>query len=234
MPNLVLTSEMEKYLSNEEIKQSKSSGNFITFERLKQISKDQNIPLKTLLKHSSIYYPPIKIIRSPEILKTIEREQVIFENRHYQRMVSNVRFKPPDIRPYTSFKGQISTGLDFIVTMFTFAVFFYFILQTFFSFEYRLVSAALGLIFGLLMESILFIIRAGAYNRVEEEEQQMIREMKEKSRLFEDVPKFSLTEASKKKIQELEASQKLKQRKNKQQQEQPSTLIVNEDTKGGK
>lgn len=126
--------------------------------------------LHELLNGSNVIIPKKVVPVNKEYEKLLAKRRKEQEQREYKKMVSNVSKEPEERAPFKTFKGQMATGVDLVVTMFTFFVLFYFITYSM-NESWRLVAGTVGATLGLFMETILFIIRAESYEKVDQQKQ---------------------------------------------------------------
>jgi hypothetical protein len=155
------------------------------------LKQRENIYLHELLQGSSIYTQKKIVKPNVEFERLLAKRRAEDEERKYRLSVSNVSKPPAEKSPFKTFKGQFATGLDLIVTMFTFFCLFYYSTYNMVDDNWRLIAGGFGATCGLLMETILFIIRAEAYDRVD-------------ATKVEEKPEFKLTDGSRKMLEKLQ------------------------------
>ena len=146
---------------------------YVTFEVLKRVVEYLNEKDNKTLLHELVKSTKMKLNKptkpsskkDPEWLKltaSLRKQQADYE---YSKLVSNVALRPKEEREAVhSFKGQLSVGLDLIVTMFTLFVLFYYASQYMFTGEnkkqYQMLMGLTGLILGMLIDVTLVIVRS--------------------------------------------------------------------------
>lgn len=169
----LIEEKLEEAISNskgeEKEKLSKTKDHkYIDLPTLQILVKNckKKVFLHQLLNNSHIIIPKKVVPVNKEYEILLAKRKFEQEQREYKKMVSNVSKEQVDRTPFKSFRGQMATGLDLVVTMFTFFVLFYFI-TSYMNESYRLVAGIFGATFGLIMETVLFMIRANAYEQAE-------------------------------------------------------------------
>ncbi|KAF0976073.1 hypothetical protein FDP41_004749 [Naegleria fowleri] len=103
--------------------------------------------------------------KNPEWVKLTEQLRKKQGDYEYSKMVRNVVNAPAHEREaLNSYKGQLSVGLDLIITMATLFIVFYTASQYMFTGEnkkqYQILMGLIGLILGLLIDAVLVIVRS--------------------------------------------------------------------------
>ncbi|KAG2381453.1 hypothetical protein C9374_006442 [Naegleria lovaniensis] len=102
--------------------------------------------------------------KNPEWVKLTEQLRKKQGDYEYSKLVRNVVNAPAHEREaLNSYKGQLSVGLDLVITMATLFVVFYTASQYMFTGEnkkqYQILMGLIGLILGLLIDAVLVIVR---------------------------------------------------------------------------
>eukprot|EP01080_Neovahlkampfia_damariscottae_P000552 gene552-8064_t len=160
--------------------------------------KEKKITIYETIQGTEYYFEkPKPIVKSPEYLKKYERNKKIEEQQKYGQIMEKVTKPKIERKPYDTFKGQAATGLDLVVTVATFFLVFYFGSQ-YMAYKQlpRILFGALGAVLALILESILFMIRANKYDKMETKH-------KEKEENVKDIDLVVMSEEMKKQIEKL-------------------------------
>ncbi|XP_038876067.1 uncharacterized protein LOC120068388 [Benincasa hispida] len=158
-------------------------------DELRQIASDlasqQNIPYKPLraiwfAKESSARPDLLRLLagsefvltspkpreKSEELKARLKKLADVAERKAYQELVKDIAPKKPIEEPFSSYKDQLGFGLHVVLIMFTGYLVGYALFRALFRHD-PIMSAAggiLGLVFGMLVETLLFIIRSSNYD----------------------------------------------------------------------
>ncbi|BBN17955.1 hypothetical protein MPTK1_7g18290 [Marchantia polymorpha subsp. ruderalis] len=147
------------------IKYEKESA--VPYEILRQAfaqrALDDLQPIHEVLVGSSfVLESPKPREKSEELKARLQKLQELADNKAYEKLVSDVTKKSnyePEV--FSSYKEQLGFGLHVVVTMFTGFAFGYSVFRSQFRDNPVIHAAggALGLIIGMLLETLLFIVR---------------------------------------------------------------------------
>ncbi|KAG8475700.1 hypothetical protein CXB51_032413 [Gossypium anomalum] len=98
--------------------------------------------------------------KSEELKERLRKLKELAERKEYQELVKDITPKKDLNEPFSTYKDQISFGLQVALTMFTGYLVGYFAFRALFNHNPIMNSAGgiLGLVFGMLLETFLFII----------------------------------------------------------------------------
>ncbi|XP_022737092.1 uncharacterized protein LOC111289981 [Durio zibethinus] len=99
--------------------------------------------------------------KSEELKERLRKLQEISERKEYQELVKDITPEKDFNEPFSTYKDQIGFGLHVALTMFTGYLVGYFAFRALFNHSPIMNAAGgiLGLVFGMLLETLLFIIR---------------------------------------------------------------------------
>ncbi|XP_015896872.3 uncharacterized protein LOC107430544 [Ziziphus jujuba] len=102
--------------------------------------------------------------KSEELKARLSKLVDMVERREYQELVKDITPKKNDSEPFSTYREQLGLGLQVALAMFTGYLAGYYAFRALFGPNVALNAAGgiLGLIGGLLVESLLFIIRASS------------------------------------------------------------------------
>ncbi|KAL3679594.1 hypothetical protein R1sor_022550 [Riccia sorocarpa] len=134
---------------------------------------DYATPIYELLAGSTfVLGKPKPREKSEELKARLQKLQEALEQKAYDELVKDVITKSSDSDPemFSTFKEQLGLGLHVVVTMFTGFAFGYYIFRSQFRDNPAAQAAggAFGLIVGLLLETLLFIVRDAQKTKYEE------------------------------------------------------------------
>ncbi|TVU31532.1 hypothetical protein EJB05_23219, partial [Eragrostis curvula] len=130
-------------------------------------SADARPPLRLLLQGTEFVLPsPKPREKSAELKARLEKLREMQERREYAELVKDVvpPSKDDSPEPFSSYKDQIGFGLHVVLIMFTGYLVGFYAFRALFSNSPVLNAAGgiLGLIGGMLVETVLFIIRSSS------------------------------------------------------------------------
>ncbi|CAI9090867.1 OLC1v1025738C1 [Oldenlandia corymbosa var. corymbosa] len=138
----------------------------VSYRSLKSIwiQSDNNTrpDLLNLLAGSNfIFTSPVPREKSEELKARLTKLAVVAEKKEYAELVKDITPKKPVEEPFSSYKDQLGFGLHVVVTMFTGYLVGYAAFRALFSHNVAMSAAGgiLGLVVGMLVETLLFIIR---------------------------------------------------------------------------
>lgn len=104
--------------------------------------------------------------KSEELKERLRKLKELAERKEYQELVKDITPKKDLNEPFSTYKDQIGFGLHVALTMFTGYLVGYFAFRALFNHSPIMNSAGgiLGLVFGMLLETFLFIIRTSEPN----------------------------------------------------------------------
>lgn len=122
-------------------------------------------PLRQLLQGAQfVLSSPKPREKSDELKARLEKFREMQERREYAELVKDVAPKEDNTEPFSSYKDQLGFGLHVVVIMFTGYLVGFAVFRALFS-NSPVMNAAggiLGVVGGMLMETVLFIIRASS------------------------------------------------------------------------
>ncbi|KNA13713.1 hypothetical protein SOVF_113840 [Spinacia oleracea] len=149
---------------------SLSSQSSIPYQSLRSIwaSSDSTTrpSLSLLLRGSSfLFTSPEPREKSEELKARLRKLEELAERKAYAELVKDITPKKPN-EPFSSYKDQLGFGLHVVVIMFTGFLFGYFAFNALFDHNPVMSTAGgiLGLVFGMLVETLLFIIRTNDFS----------------------------------------------------------------------
>ncbi|KAJ3681693.1 hypothetical protein LUZ60_014266 [Juncus effusus] len=119
--------------------------------------------LKSLLRGSDfVFSSPEPRHKSEELKARLRKLAEMQEQREYAELVKDVAPKKDEYEPFSSYKDQIGFGLHVVAVMFTGYLVGYATFRALFNHNPIMNAAGgiLGLVGGMLLETVLFIIRA--------------------------------------------------------------------------
>ncbi|KAJ1296112.1 hypothetical protein BS78_01G274000 [Paspalum vaginatum] len=130
-------------------------------------SPDTRPPLRSLLRGADLVLPsPKPREKSDELKARLEKLREMQERREYAELVKDVAppSKDDTPEPFSSYKDQIGFGLHVVVIMFTGYLVGFAAFKALFNNSPALNAAGgiLGLVGGMLVETVLFIIRSSS------------------------------------------------------------------------
>ncbi|XVF13646.1 hypothetical protein REPUB_Repub08aG0225700 [Reevesia pubescens] len=105
--------------------------------------------------------------KSEELKERLRKLKEIAERKEYQELVKDITPKKDLDEPFSTYKDQLGFGLHVALMMFTGYLVGYFAFRALFN-RSPIMNAAggiLGLVFGMLLETLLFIIRTSDHER---------------------------------------------------------------------
>ncbi|KAK8650317.1 hypothetical protein V6N13_139962 [Hibiscus sabdariffa] len=104
--------------------------------------------------------------KSEELKERLRKLKEQAERKEYQELVKDITPKKDVYEPFSTYKDQIGFGLHVALIMFTGYLVGYFAFRALFNHSPIMNSAGgiLGLVFGMLLETLLFIIRTSEPN----------------------------------------------------------------------
>ncbi|XP_022131249.1 uncharacterized protein LOC111004507 [Momordica charantia] len=158
-------------------------------EQLRQISSDlssqDNVPYKPLraiwvASESStrpdllcllagsefVFTSPKPREKSEELKARLKKLEDIAERKAYQELVKDIAPRKTIDEPFSSYKDQLGFGLHVVLIMFTGYLVGYALFRALFRRDpvMSVAGGILGLVFGMLVETLLFIIRSSNYD----------------------------------------------------------------------
>ncbi|XP_044971561.1 uncharacterized protein LOC123436370 [Hordeum vulgare subsp. vulgare] len=122
-------------------------------------------PLRQLLQGAQfVLSSPKPREKSDELKARLEKLREMQERKEYAELVKDVAPKEENTEPFSSYKDQLGFGLHVVVIMFTGYLVGFATFKALFS-NSPVMSAAggiLGVVGGMLMETVLFIIRSSS------------------------------------------------------------------------
>ncbi|KAF3335996.1 Endoplasmic reticulum-based factor for assembly of V-ATPase [Carex littledalei] len=125
--------------------------------------------LRVLLDGSDfVFTSPKPRVKSEELKARLQKLAELVEQREYTELVKDVVPKKDDTEPFSSYKDQIGFGLHVVLVMFTGYLVGYATFRALFNHNPIMNAAGgiLGLVGGMLLETVLFIIRASTKDMV--------------------------------------------------------------------
>ncbi|CAK9328849.1 unnamed protein product [Citrullus colocynthis] len=122
--------------------------------------------LRLLAGSEFVFTSPKPREKSEELKARLKKLADVAERKAYQELVKDIAPKKPIDEPFSSYKDQIGFGLHVALIMFTGYLVGYALFRALFRHD-PIMSAAggiLGLVFGMLIETLLFIIRSSNYD----------------------------------------------------------------------
>lgn len=109
-----------------------------------------------------IFISPKPREKSEELKARLRKLEELAERKAYEELVKDITPKKGTDEPFSSYKDQLGFGLHVLVTMFTGYLFGYAAFRALFSHNPVMNAAGgiLGLVCAMLLETLLFIIRA--------------------------------------------------------------------------
>lgn len=110
-----------------------------------------------------VFYSPKPREKSEELKARLRKLQEVADRKAYAELVKDIApRKGTDVEPFSSYKDQLGFGLHVVVTMFTGYLVGYAAFRALFSHNPVMNAAGgiLGLVGAMLVETLLFIIRA--------------------------------------------------------------------------
>jgi hypothetical protein len=109
-----------------------------------------------------IFISPKPKEKSEELKARLRKLEELAERKAYEELVKDIMPKKGTDEPFSSYKDQLGFGLHVLVTMFTGYLFGYAAFRALFSHNPVMNAAGgiLGLVCAMLLETLLFIIRA--------------------------------------------------------------------------
>uniref|UniRef100_A0A0D6R5B2 ATPase, vacuolar ER assembly factor, Vma12 n=1 Tax=Araucaria cunninghamii TaxID=56994 RepID=A0A0D6R5B2_ARACU len=103
--------------------------------------------------------------KSKELKERLQRLQEMADRKAYDALVRDVTLKEEDKEYFSSYKDQLGFGLHVIAVMFTGYLVGYMAFRALFGHDsvMSVAGGILGLVSGMLLETILFIVRSSAY-----------------------------------------------------------------------
>ncbi|KAD6453617.1 hypothetical protein R6Q59_015463 [Mikania micrantha] len=124
--------------------------------------------LSTLLAGSQfVLNSPQPREKSEELKARLRKFEEAAERKAYKELVKDITPRRDEIEPFSSYKDQIGFGLHVALTMFTGYLVGYYTFRALFGHNPVMHAAGgiLGLVGGMLVETLLFIIRASNQDR---------------------------------------------------------------------
>lgn len=165
------TASMDSYLSKDirDLSSSLTRQSTVPYKSLKSIwltsKKDTRPDLNSLLSGSSfIFTSPKPREKSEELKARLKKLQEASERKEYEELVKDITPKKVVEEPFSSYKDQLGFGLHVVVTMFTGYLVGYFAFRALFNQSPAMNAAGgiLGLVGAMLVETLLFILRASS------------------------------------------------------------------------
>ncbi|XP_078156010.1 ER-based factor for assembly of V-ATPase [Carex rostrata] len=125
--------------------------------------------LRLLLDGSGfVFTTPKPRVKSEELKARLKKLAELAEQKEYTELVKDVVPKKDDTEPFSSYKDQIGFGLHIVLVMFTGYLVGYATFRALFNHNPIMNAAGgiLGLVGGMLLETVLFIIRASTKDTV--------------------------------------------------------------------
>ncbi|KAL0538115.1 hypothetical protein IC582_027114 [Cucumis melo] len=122
--------------------------------------------LRLLAGSEFVFTSPKPREKSEELKARLKKLADVAERKAYQELVKDIAPKKPIDEPFSSYKDQLGFGLHVVLIMFTGYLLGYALFRALFRHD-PIMSAAggiLGLVFGMLVETLLFIIRSSNYD----------------------------------------------------------------------
>nr|XP_043629346.1 uncharacterized protein LOC122600659 [Erigeron canadensis] len=124
--------------------------------------------LRSLLSGSNfILNSPQPREKSEELKARLRKFEEAAERKAYKELVKDITPKRDESEPFSSYKDQIGFGLHVALTMFTCYLVGYYTFRALFGHSPVMHAAGgiLGLVLGMLVETVLFIIRTNSQDR---------------------------------------------------------------------
>lgn len=114
-----------------------------------------------------IFTSPKPREKSEELKERLRKLAEVAEKKEYEELVKDITPKKGIEEPFSSYKDQLGLGLHVVVTMFTGYLVGYATFRALFSHNVAMSAAGgiLGLVGGMLVETLLFIIRSTNQDR---------------------------------------------------------------------
>ncbi|KAL4339228.1 hypothetical protein GQ457_08G025090 [Hibiscus cannabinus] len=142
-----------------------------SYKQIRSIWIDSNAatrpPLISLFSGSNfVFASPKPREKSEELKERLRKLKEQAERKEYQELVKDITPKKDVYEPFSTYKDQIGFGLHVALIMFTGYLVGYFAFRALFNHSPIMNSAGgiLGLVFGMLLETLLFIIRTSEPN----------------------------------------------------------------------
>ncbi|CAM6121538.1 unnamed protein product [Calypogeia fissa] len=137
----------------------------------KELEPGDRSPIHQVLVGSSMFLESPKPREKSEELKArLKKLQELADKKQYDELVHDITKHTIEPEYFSSFKDQLGFGLHVVLTMFTGFVFGYAIFRSLFRETPVLHAAggALGLMAGMILETLLFIVRDAQREKYEE------------------------------------------------------------------
>ncbi|XP_010530042.1 PREDICTED: uncharacterized protein LOC104806716 [Tarenaya hassleriana] len=107
--------------------------------------------------------------KSEELQKRLQKLRELAERREYQELVKDITPKKNVEEPFSSYKDQLGFGLHVALVMFTGYLLGYATFRALFNRNAAMSAAGgvLGLVLGMLVETLLFIIRTSKVDEIQ-------------------------------------------------------------------
>ncbi|GLT81271.1 hypothetical protein SLA2020_526640 [Shorea laevis] len=143
-----------------------SSQSNVTYKQLRNIwinsTAESRPALLQLFSASDFVFSRSKSTEKSEELKArLKKLAELAELKDYQELVKDIAPKKTMNEPFSTYKGQICFGLHVVLTMFTGYLVGYLAFRALFNQSPAMNAAGgiMGLVFGMVLETLLFIIR---------------------------------------------------------------------------
>ncbi|KAL3645548.1 hypothetical protein CASFOL_010728 [Castilleja foliolosa] len=144
----------------------------VPYKSLKTIwfgSRRETRPDLSSLLHGSnfIFTSPKPREKSEELKVRLKKLEELAERKEYDELVKDITPRKPVEEPFSSYKDQLGFGLHVVVTMFTGYLLGYAAFRALFGSSPAMSAAGgiLGLVVAMLVETLLFIVRASYQDR---------------------------------------------------------------------
>ncbi|XP_076932983.1 uncharacterized protein LOC143598724 isoform X2 [Bidens hawaiensis] len=103
--------------------------------------------------------------KSEELKARLRKFEEAAERKAYKELVKDITPVRDKSEPFSSYKDQIGFGLHVVLTMFTGYLVGYYTFRALFGHNVHAAGGILGLVVGMLVETLLFITRASSQDR---------------------------------------------------------------------
>ncbi|XP_077239881.1 uncharacterized protein LOC143880789 [Tasmannia lanceolata] len=165
-----LLSVAENQDVNEELRKTASnlmSQDLLPYKSLRSLWFDTPSSARPKLLHlfsgsDFVFSSPKAREKSQELKKRLIKLTELVERNEYEELVKDIKPRKQMVEPFSSYKDQIGFGLHVVVTMFTGYLVGYATFRALFdhSTVMNVAGGTFGLVCAMLLETVLFIIRA--------------------------------------------------------------------------